>query len=115
MRALRREGFRTAAGRRFERVATPGGQAGANPTGFGSLVAQPGGRGGAAGAGGNGSAGPSAGIVHAGAAPKLVGTNTITHGAGGPAVDARSRTDALGITKTIPATPAGAANDILAL
>ncbi len=99
----------------FGSVATPGGQAGANPTGFGSLGAQPGGRGGAAGAGGNGSAGPSAAIVHAGAAPKLVGTNALSHGAGGEAVDARSRTDALGITKTIAATPAGAANDILAL
>jgi hypothetical protein len=36
-------------------------------------------------------------------------------GAGGTAVDARSRTDALGITKTIPATPAGLSKDVLTL
>jgi hypothetical protein len=96
---------------------TPGGNAGPNfdPANFPFLSARPGGRGGAAGVSGNGSAGPSLGIAHVGAKPEVRADSKITIAGGGAAIAARSRTDALGITKTIPATPAGVAKDILAL
>jgi hypothetical protein len=74
-----------------------------------------GGRGGAAGVSGNGGSGPSAAIAHIGAAPKLSGATKLSPGSGGTAIDEQTRTDALGITKTIPATPAGVSTDILAL
>lgn len=96
---------------------TPGGAAGYRLEFVGNdfLIAKPGGRGGAAGVSGNGGSGPSIGIAHVGAGPTIVGATRVTAGEGGAAVDARSRTDALGITKTIPATPAGVSKDILAL
>ena len=100
----------------FGSAPTAGGLAGANPyaSTYPMLSAKPGGRGGAAGISGNGSSGPSAGIAHVGAAPKLLGANKITPGTGGAAIAARSRST-LGVTKTIPATPAGLSKDILAL
>lgn len=98
----------------FGSAPTPGGQAGANPTGIASLSAQPGGRGGFAGVSGNGSTGPSIGIAHIGAAPKIVGATKIIPGAGGDAVGERT-SDVLGTTLSIPATPAGLSKDILAL
>jgi len=92
----------------FGSLPTPGGTAAA--------PAAAGGRGGAAGISGNGGAGPSIGIAHVGAAPKLVGTTKATPGKGGAAVEERTRTDdALGVTSTVPATPAGLSTDILAL
>lgn len=72
-----------------------------------------GGRGGAAGISSNGSNGPSIAIAHAGAAPTLSGGTTTTHGTGGAAIASRSQTIA-GIVKTIPATTAGVAQDVLA-
>jgi hypothetical protein len=97
----------------FGSAPTAGGAAGANNTGIPNLTANAGGNGGAAGVSGNGASGPSAAIAHTGGAPKQVGANKLTPGAGGPPVGARSR-DALGVTKTIPATVAGASMDILA-
>lgn len=96
---------------------TTGGAAGFLLTFAGNefLVAKPGGRGGAAGVSGNGGSGPSAGIAHVGPAPTLAGKVLITTGNGGNGVAERSRTDGFGITKTIPATPAGVSTDILAL
>lgn len=79
------------------------------------LIGKPGGRGGAAGTSSNGGSGPSLGIAHTGSAPTTDSATRITAGTGGAAIDARSRTDALRITKTIPATPAGTAQAILAL
>ena len=76
--------------------------------------ASDGGRGGAPGVSGSGSSGPSIGIAYVGAAPEVHTNTTITPGTGGPAIDARSR-NTLGVTKTIPATPAGVSKDILAL
>lgn len=76
---------------------------------------KPGGRGGAAGTSGNGSSGPSIGIAHVGAAPSVAGSTKIAPGTGGTAVAERTRTDALGVTKTVLATPAGLSKDILAL
>lgn len=93
---------------------TAGGAAGANVAGLGFTAAQAGGRGGAAGVSGNGSSGPSLGVAHVGPAPKLVGATKIVPGAGGAPVAERSRTDALGITTTVPATPAGVFKDVLA-
>ena len=77
-------------------------------------VGDPGGRGGAAGVSTNGSSGPSAGIAHVGAAPKIVGDTKMTPGQGGAGVAVQSRTD-LGITKTVPATEPGVSKQILAL
>lgn len=91
---------------------TAGGAGGDGPSG--GRPGKPGGRGGFAGVSGNGGSGPSAAIAHVGAAPILVGANKTTPGAGGAAIQARSRTD-FGITKTIPATPAGVSNAILQL
>jgi hypothetical protein len=95
---------------------TPGGNAGNNAYAALSsgMSGKNGGRGGAAGISGNGSNGPSVGIVHFGIAPEVRTTSKIIPGAGGAAIDARSRTT-LDITKTIPATPAGLSKDILAL
>ena len=72
-----------------------------------------GGRGGAAGVSSNGGSGPSLGIAHVGTAPKLSGGSTSTPGTGGAAIAVQSRT-ALGITKIVPATPAGVSKDVLA-
>ncbi len=66
-----------------------------------------GGRGGAAGTSGNGSSGPSIAVAHVGPAPRVQAGSKLVPGAGGASIDARSRTDAFGITKTIPATPPG--------
>lgn len=73
-----------------------------------------GGRGGAAGISTNGSSGPSAAIAHSGAAPALANGSTMAHGAGGAAIAERSQSVLGGLTKTVPATPAGLAQDILA-
>jgi hypothetical protein len=95
---------------------TAGGAPGNNPRAdIPALSGKPGGRGGAAGISGNGGSGPSAGIAHVGAAPNLVGANKIAPGAGGAEIQVRSRTDGLGVTKTVPATPAGASKAILPL
>jgi hypothetical protein len=96
---------------------TAGGNGGPNSA-VGSMPlssGKPGGRGGAAGTSGNGASGPSIGIAHLGAAPSVTGTTKITPGAGGNAIDERTRTDGLGITKTVAATPAGVSKEILAL
>lgn len=94
---------------------TSGGQPGPNGSSIPQTFAKPGGRGGAAGVSGNGSSGPSLGVAHRGPAPKIVGGTKFRLGAGGAGVDHRSRVDAFGIAKTIPATPAGLSKDILAL
>lgn len=102
----------------FGSMPTAGGAAGFALTindGNAFLLGQPGGRGGAAGVSGNGSSGPSLGIAHVGTAPTLAGTTKVTAAAGGNAIDERSRTDAFGVSKTIPAMPAGISKDILAL
>jgi hypothetical protein len=101
----------------FGSAPTAGGLAGNNydPINYAYLSGKPGGRGGAAGMSGNGSSGPSAGIAHLGVKPIVIGTSKITAGTGGAPIAARSRTDAFGTTKTIPATPAGTAKDILSL
>ena len=85
---------------------------GQNPT-LAPALGHDGGRGGAAGISTNGSSGPSAAIAHVGAAPVLAGGTTTAHGNGGAAIAVRSQV-VLGVTKTIPATPAGAAKDVLA-
>ncbi len=72
-----------------------------------------GGRGGAAGISTNRSSGPSAAIAHVGAGPVLVSGTTMAHGNGGAAIATVSQV-VFNITKTIPATPAGVAQDILA-
>jgi len=77
-------------------------------------VGHVGGRGGAAGVSTNGSSGPSAGIAHAGAAPKLMGDTKMMPGQGGVAIAVQTRTD-LGITKTVPATATGVSKDVLSL
>jgi hypothetical protein len=84
---------------------------GQNPT-LAPALGHEGGRGGAAGISTNGSSGPSAAIAHSGAAPVLAGGSTMAHGNGGAAIAERSQV-VLGVTKTLPATPAGAAQDIL--
>jgi hypothetical protein len=86
---------------------------GQNPT-LAPCLGDPGGRGGFAGVSTNGGSGPSAGIAHVGAAPKIIGDTKMTPGQGGAGVDVQSRTE-LGITKTVPATEAGVAKEILAL
>lgn len=95
---------------------TAGGAAGLNTQAATrpKLNAQPGGRGGAAGVSTNGGNGPSLAIAHKGTAPVIKGKTVLKPGAPVPAIDARSR-DTLGVTKTIPATPAGLSKDILAL
>lgn len=93
---------------------TAGGAPGANDAALGFTAAQLGGRGGAAGVSGNGSAGPSLGVAHVGPAPKVVGATKIVPGAGGALVAERSRTDALGTTTTVPATAAGVSKEVLA-
>lgn len=99
----------------FGSAPTPGGQAGTNNAGVTETAAQAGGRGGAAGPSGNGGAGPSIALAHAGVAPKLLSATKLLPGTGGAAVDERTRTDALGLVSTIPATPAGVSKDLLPL
>ena len=94
---------------------TLGGRAGENLTPDGVNAARPGGVGGVAGISTNGSNGPSVGVLHSGGAPRVGDNGRITPGPTGPAIDARTHLDALGNTKTIPATPAGIAKDLLAL
>jgi hypothetical protein len=93
---------------------TPGGKPGANPSGVAEANGRAGGNGGASGISTNGGAGPSAGVMHAGAAPTVKG-GAIHVGKGGKGLDARSTHDVLGNAKTIPASPQGVAQDILAL
>jgi len=69
-----------------------------------------GGRGGMSGVSTNGSSGPSIAIAHVGPKPIMQGASKLTPGSGGAAVAERSRTD-VGLTKTIPATPAGVSTD----
>ncbi len=92
-----------------------GGRAGANETGLAQLSAKPGGRGGQAGTSGNGGNGPSVALAHTGAAPNLEGATRLVAGEGGAPAVARTRTDALGLTRAISATAAGLAKAILAL
>jgi hypothetical protein len=93
-----------------------GGAAGVNtqPSLIPTRSGLPGGRGGAAGISGNGAQGPSLGIAYAGTKPSVSADTKITVGAGAATIPARSRTT-LGVTKTVPASPAGIAKDILAL
>ena len=86
---------------------------GQNPT-LAPALGHDGGRGGAAGISTNGGSGPSAAIAHSGAAPVVAGGSAMAHGGGGAAIAERSQVVLGGLTKTIPATPAGAAQDILA-
>ena len=76
--------------------------------------ARPGGNGGFAGIGTNGSSGPSVGILHSGPPAKLQAGGRATPGTGGAEIPARSRTGAFGAVRTIPLTPAGLSKDILA-
>jgi hypothetical protein len=85
------------------------GTLGSLPTPGGTAPLHAGSDGAPAGFSGNGSAGPSIGIAHAGAAP-ILGTSKVTPGVGGAAIDLRTR----GAT-TIPATPAGLSKDVLLL
>ena len=99
----------------FGSAPTAGGAPGANSnSAIPTRSGQPGGRGGAAGISGNGASGPSLGIAYTGTKPVISASTKVTQGAAAPAIDARSRTT-LGVSKTIPATPAGIAKDILAL
>lgn len=66
-----------------------------------------GGNGGIAGTSSNGSAGPSFGVAHVGAAPTLKGTTKVEQGQGGAGVDARSQLMGVGGNASIAATPAG--------
>jgi hypothetical protein len=93
---------------------TAGGQAGANGTGVANGDGHAGGSGGRSGISTNGSAGPSVAVMHAGPAPAMKNGATQL-GRGGNGVEARSHSDALGNEKTIPATPPGVAQDVLAL
>ena len=86
---------------------TPGATPGA---GFSAL---PGGNGGFAGISTNGSSGPSIGILHSGPPAKLQAGGRATASTGGAAVPEQSRTT-FGTVRSIPATPAGLAQDILA-
>ena len=94
---------------------TTGGAAGINGSSDPLNAARPGLNGGAPGISTSGSNGPSVGILHSGAAPILRSGAKVTPGPAAPAIDARSHTDALGNTRTIPATPAGISKDIIAL
>lgn len=76
--------------------------------------ARPGGNGGFGGISTNGSSGPSVGILHSGPPAKLQAGGRATASTGGAAVPEQSRTGAFGTVRTIPATPAGLAQDILA-
>jgi hypothetical protein len=100
----------------FGSAPTPGGTAGGNSqsSAIPSRSAQPGGRGGAAGISGNGANGPSIGIAYVGAKPVVSADTRTTVGTAAAPIETRSRTT-LGITKTIPASPAGRAEPILAL
>jgi hypothetical protein len=93
---------------------TPGGLPGASWTADPPFTGRSGGGGGLPGVSTNGSSGPSLGVLHTGAAPKLAADTKVVPGAGGAAVDSRSR-DALGTTRTIPATPAGLSAQVHAL
>ncbi|HSO34322.1 MAG TPA: hypothetical protein VLT33_17420 [Labilithrix sp.] len=93
---------------------TAGGAAGAELSGDPNNAARGGGRGGAPGISANGSSGPSIGILHSGAPAKLQAGGRATAGTGGAAIAERSHDDA-GNVRTIPATPAGLAKDVLAL
>jgi hypothetical protein len=97
----------------FGSAPTDGGPQGPNVY-FTLTSGQPGGRGGLAGFGGNGANGPSLGIAYVGTKPVVSADTKLTPGAGAAIIPARSRTT-LGITKTVPASPAGIAQDILAL
>ena len=87
--------------------AAPGAALSANSARFG-------GNGGFAGISTNGSSGPSFGVLHTGAAPKITGSTKMTPGQGGAAIDSRS-TEVLGTTRTIPASPAGLSEQVHAL
>ena len=93
----------------FGSAPTAGGSGGSNVF-YIPMTGQQGGAGGAAGISGNGSNGPSVGIAHVGVAPDVRPNTTVSPGAGGTAIDARSLNG-----KTIPATPAGLSKDILGL
>lgn len=97
----------------FGSAPTDGGTQGTNVY-FTLTNGHPGGRGGAAGISGNGANGPSLGIAYVGTKPTVSADTKVTPGAGGATIPARSRTT-LGVTKTVPASPAGIAKDILAL
>jgi hypothetical protein len=103
-----------AGGGTFGSDPTAGGQPGANPSGTTVRNGHAGGNGGPSGISTNGGAGPSVGVMHAGAAPTVKG-GAIHVGRGGNGFEARSHRDALGNEKTIPATPPGVAQEILAL
>ena len=94
---------------------TAGGTAGASWSADPTFTGRSGGRGGLAGVSTNGSSGPSLGVIHTGAAPKILGTTRITPGPGGTSIPAQVRTDALGNTKTIPGTAAGLSEAVHAL
>jgi len=98
----------------FGSDATAGGAAGVGWSVDPIFTGRPGGRGGLAGVSTNGSSGPSLGVIHSGAAPKIMGSTKIVPGPGGAGVDAQVRT-VLGSTKTIPATEAGLSEAIHAL
>ncbi len=98
----------------FGSMATKGGERGYDPSeqAHPQTMARAGGRGGAAGVSGNGSAGPSFAVAHVGAPPVTTSSTKLSPGVGGAGVQARTRTDDLGNTKTIPATDDGASEAI---
>ncbi len=98
----------------FGSDATAGGTAGVGWTADPIFTGRAGGRGGLAGISTNGSSGPSLGVIHSGAGPKITGTTKIIPGPGGAATDAQVRT-VLGVAKTIPATAAGLSEAVHAL
>jgi len=98
----------------FGSDATAGGFAGYGWSADPAFTGRPGGRGGLAGISTNGSSGPSLGVLHTGAGPKIKGSTKIVPGTGGAAIDAQVRT-VLGNTKTIPATAAGLSAEVHAL
>lgn len=89
------------------------GSLGSTPTpgGAGAKGAANGGNGGASGVSGSGGGGPSFAIAHTGGAPKLAST-TAKAGHGGAGVPEETTTDALGNAKTLPASAAGATEDV---
>ena len=91
---------------------SPGGRAGRNLLGTATFAATDGQHGGAPGISTNGSSGPSIGILHSGAPATLQNGAKAIRGAGGDAIAAASHT-VFGATRTIPATPAGLALEVL--
>lgn len=95
------------------------GSLGSSPTAGGKGALTPrlagnGGNGGASGVSGSGAGGPSFAIAHTAAAPPKVMSTTTKPGNGGTGVPAETTTDALGNTKTLPASATGLSKELYA-